>query len=114
MKDDNLIRDLSYAFALRMIRAYTYLCEEKKEFIMSKQVLRSATSIGANVREALRGESKADFGHKLRISLKEASETEYWIELLRDSEYIDPKLSNSLLEDCRRIIRVLSNHQINI
>lgn len=76
---------------------------------MSKQMLRSGTSIGANIREALFGESRADFGHKLRISLKEASETEYWIELLSDSQYLESKLSDSLLEDCQRIIRVLTS-----
>lgn len=109
MKEDNLIRDLSYSFALRMIKVYQYLCTEHQEYVMSKQVLRSATSIGANVREAIRAESRADFGHKLRISLKEASETEYWLELLRDSQYLTPNLADSLLEDCRRILRVLTS-----
>ena len=108
MKEDNLLRDLSYSFALRMIKIYQYLCNEKKEFVISKQVLRSSTSIGANIREAVRGESRADFGHKLRIALKEASETEYWLELLRDSDYMEKELCESIIDDCRRIIRILT------
>ncbi len=73
------------SFAVRVVKLYKFLCEEKKEFVLSKQVLRSGTSIGANVKEALQAESRADFVHKLSISLKEASETEYWLELLKSS-----------------------------
>lgn len=87
MKEDNLIVDKSKAFALRIIRLYTYLKTEKKEFVLSKQVLRSGTSIGANVKEAVRGQTKADFYAKMNIALKEASETEYWLELLNESGY---------------------------
>lgn len=82
MKTDNIIVDKSKAFAVRTINLYKYLCNEKKEFVLSKQLLRSGTSIGANVKEAIRGQSKDDFAHKINISLKEASESEYWLELL--------------------------------
>lgn len=107
MKKDNLINDLSYAFALRIIKANKFLKSERQEYDISRQMLRSGTSIGANVREAINGESKTDFIHKLKIALKEAGETEYWIELLRDSEYFDKEAAESMLSDCRRIIRVL-------
>lgn len=104
---DNLIADKSKAFAVRIVRAYKYLTEQKNEYIMSKQLLRSGTSIGANVKEAIRGQSKADFYSKLNISLKEASETEYWLEILYETEYIDKKLFNSIYEDCQEIIKIL-------
>lgn len=98
---------MSYAFALRIVKCYRFLCEEKNEYVISKQLLKSGTSIGANIREALQAESRTDFVHKLRISLKESSETEYWLELLRDSGYIEVRLADSMLEDCRRITRIL-------
>ena len=81
----NLLRDKSYAFALRIIRVYRHMLETNKEFVLSKQILRSGTSIGANVAEATQAQSRADFVSKLSISLKEAFETEYWLNLLRDS-----------------------------
>ena len=87
-KSDNVIVEKSKAFALRIIKLYTYLTEKKKEYVISKQLLRSGTSIGANVKEAIRGQSKADFYAKLSISLKEASETEYWLELLSESGFL--------------------------
>ena len=80
--ENNIILDKSKAFAVRIIKFYQYLCDEKKEFVLSKQLLRSGTSIGANARESKNAQSKADFIHKLSISLKEAYETAYWIELL--------------------------------
>jgi four helix bundle protein len=86
---DNPIKEKSFRFAVRIIRLYKFLTDEKREFVLSRQVLRSGTSIGANVKEALQAESKADFIHKLSISLKEASETEYWLQLLKETEYID-------------------------
>ncbi|MBR7073226.1 MAG: four helix bundle protein, partial [Eubacterium sp.] len=78
----NVVAEKSKLFALRIIRLYRFLQEDKKEFVISKQILRCGTSIGANIAEAIRGESKPDFYHKLNIALKEASETEYWLELL--------------------------------
>ncbi len=88
MKENNVVVEKSKKFAIRIIKLYQYLCENKKEFILSKQLLRSGTSIGANVKEAIRGQSKADFISKLNISLKETSETEYWLELLYETNYI--------------------------
>ena len=107
MKTDNIIVDKSKVFALRIIRLYQYLKNEKSEFVLSKQLLRSGTSIGANVKEAIRGQSRADFYAKLNISLKEASETEYWLELLHESEYIEEKAFNSIYADCQELIKLL-------
>ena len=104
---DNVIVDKSKFFAIRIVRAYKYLTQEKCEFVMSKQLLRSGTSIGANVKEAIRGQSKPDFYSKLNIALKEASETEYWLEILYETEYIDKKLFDSIISDCREIIKLL-------
>lgn len=106
-KTDNIIVDKSKGFALRIIRLYQYLKNEKSEFVLSKQLLRSGTSIGANVKEAIRGQSRADFYAKLNISLKEASETEYWLELLHESEYIEEKAFNSIYADCQELIKLL-------
>ena len=107
MKHDNIIVNKSKDFALRIIKMYQYLLSEKHETIMSKQVLRSGTSIGANIREAIRGQSKADFYSRLTISLKEASETEYWLELLHESGYIENEHFQSIYSDCQEIIRIL-------
>lgn len=107
MKTDNIIVDKSKAFALRIIRLYQYLKNEKSEYVLSKQLLRSGTSIGANVKEAIRGQSRADFYAKLNISLKEASETEYCLELLHESEYIEEKAFNSIYADCQELIKLL-------
>ena len=108
MKTDNVIVNKSKAFAIRIIRLYKYLCTEKKEFVLSKQLLRSGTSIGANVKEAIRGQSKDDFAHKMNISLKEASETEYWLELLFETDYITEQQFNSIIADCTELIKILT------
>ncbi len=107
--DNSIIAKKSYAFAIRIVNLYKYLTTqaEQKEYVLSKQLLRSGTSIGANVREALRGQSKADFAAKMNISSKEANESEYWIELLHDSGYIDDKMANSLLVDVQELSRIL-------
>ena len=107
MEKENVIVEKSKSFALRIIRLYRYLCGEKNEYILSKQLLRSGTSIGANVKEAIRGQSKADFYAKMNISLKEASETEYWLELLYESGYIEEKSFVSIYEDCQELIKIL-------
>lgn len=109
MKTDNIIVDKSKAFAIRTIKLYQYLCDEKKEFVMSKQLLRSGTSVGANVKEAIRGQSKDDFAHKMNISLKEASESEYWLELLHETGYITEVQFDSIIADCRELIRILTS-----
>lgn len=107
MKSDNIIVEKSKAFALRVIKLSQFLREEKKEYVLSKQVLRSGTSIGANVKEAIRGQSRADFYSKINIALKEASETEYWIELLYESGFIDIQSFESIYGDCKEIIKIL-------
>ena len=104
---DNIIKDKSFAFALRIIRLYQYLREQKSEFVLSKQVLRSGTSIGANVREAEHAQSDADFIHKMNIALKEANETEYWLELLFQSDYIEESQYDSIIADCRELNKLL-------
>ena len=104
---ENVIKNKSFAFALRIVKAYQFL-SEKKEFVLSKQMLRSGTAIGAMVREAEQAESNADFVHKMAIALKEANETEYWIELLTQSNYIEEKISVSLKSDLLEILKLLT------
>ncbi len=108
MKSGNVIVGKSFLFAVRIVRFYKYLCNEKKEGILAKQILRSGTSIGANVKEAIRGQTDADFFAKMNIALKEASETEYWIELLYSTDIIDKNCYFSLIEDCQELIKILT------
>ena len=108
MKADNQVLNDSKAFALRIIRLYTYLKEEKQIFVLSKQVLRSGTSIGANVRESVNAQSRMDFINKLNIALKEANETEYWLELLHESDIIDDKQFESIYNDCGKLAATLT------
>ena len=105
---ENVLKDKSYKFALRIVKLYKHLSEEKKEYVLSKQVLRSGTSIGANVAEGKQAQSKADFVHKLSIAHKESFETEYWLSLLRDGEFITEKQSESLIIDCNELQRILT------
>ncbi|MBQ6508184.1 MAG: four helix bundle protein [Flexilinea sp.] len=105
MKDPAKVK--SKAFGLRIIKLYKYLCEEKKEYVLSKQVLRSGTSIGANLAEAKHAISKRDFLSKVYVALKESAETEYWLEMLNESGYIDKKSFESIYADCQEIIRIL-------
>ncbi|NQV03838.1 MAG: four helix bundle protein [Bacteroidia bacterium] len=109
MKKDNVVKEKSYAFAIRIVRLYKYLCEEKKEYTLSKQLLRCGTSIGAMVRESEHAESNADFVHKLSISLKEANETDYWLNLLKDTNYINQEMFNSLSKDQEELIKLLTS-----
>ena len=102
-----ILIDTSITFAARIIRLHRYLIKTKKETIISKQIVRSGTSIGANINEANYGQSKADFIAKLHIALKETAETEYWLRLLIMSEYITADMGKSLLEDCLEIKRIL-------
>ena len=108
MKENNLIVEKSKAFAIRIIRMYQHVSAEKKELVLTKQVLRSGTSIGANIREATSAHSKADFIAKMQIALKEASETEYWIELLQETGYIAEKAGQSLITDCKELLRMIT------
>ena len=107
--ESNLIVGKSKSFALRCIRLYQLLIKERGEFVLSKQLLRSGTSIGANVKEAIRGQSKADFAMKLNIALKEASESEYWIELLGESGILTEQEFTSIHNDCRELIKILTS-----
>lgn len=104
----NIAYEKSFDFAVKIIDLYKYLCEHKKEYIISKQILRSGTSVGANLKEGLYGQSKKDFLTKITIALKEAAETEYWLELLIKTDYINEKMGSALLRDCREIIKILS------
>ena len=104
---ENILIDKSISFAARIVKLNQYLIKNKKETIISKQIVRSGTSIGANINEANYGQSKADFISKMHIALKETAETEYWIKLLYKSEYIDEKSSVSLLTDCLEIKLIL-------
>lgn len=106
-KPKNELAELSIAFATRIVRMYKYLIREKEEAIISKQIMRSGTSIGANIHEANYAQSKADFVSKLHIALKETAETEYWLRLLAASEYIDENTYESMLGDCLSIKRIL-------
>ncbi|MBR4642079.1 MAG: four helix bundle protein [Selenomonadaceae bacterium] len=109
MKKSNLIIDKSMAFAVRIVNLYKYLKENHSEYVLSKQLLRSGTSIGANVREAVQAQSPADFKAKMYIALKEAAESAYWIELLEKTKYLTEKQSDSILSDCNELIKILSS-----
>jgi len=105
---ENNIYDISKAFAIRIVSLYKYLTEEKREFIMSKQLFRSGTSIGANVFEGKNAQSRPDFTTKMNIALKEATESCYWIDLVHDTHYISDAEYNSIFDDCSRIVAVLT------
>ena len=105
---ESILKSKSFALAVRIVRLYKYLCEQKTEYVLSKQVLRSGTSVGAMVREAEYSESKADFSHKMGIARKELNETLYWLELLLQTEYITYKEYDSLSADAIEIIKILT------
>ena len=104
----NVVADKSKAFALRIVMLYRFLVEKEKEFVLSKQILKSGTSIGANIRESKNAQSLLDFISKLSISLKEADETAYWLELLYESGYIDQTLFDSLYAELSELIALLT------
>ncbi len=108
---DNIIKIKSYNFAIRIVNLYKYLTINKREYILYKQVLRSGTSIGANVEEAIGGQSDKDFVSKLSMAYKEARETRYWINLLVDSCILEKNLSLSLLNDCGEICKIIGKIQ---
>ena len=99
----------SFAFAVRIINLYKFLCSDKKEYVLAKQLLRSGTSIGALIREADQAESKLDFIHKLSIALKESTETEYWILLLRETDYLNISQAESILVDNKELLKLLTS-----
>ena len=102
------LQSKSRDFAIRIIGCYKYITEQKNEMVMSKQLLRCGTSIGANTRESKNAQSRMDFLSKLNIALKEADETEYWLDLLHETRYIDDKMYNSLNSDCVELIKMLT------
>ena len=104
---NSILKTKSYNFALRTVKLFKYLADEKKEFVLSNQILRSGTLVGANIEEAYQGESKADFIHKLAIANKEAFETHYCLRLLRDSEYLEEKIAESFISDCDELQKLL-------
>lgn len=104
---ENILIVKSIDFGARIVKLHRYLAKEKHESVLSKQILRSGTSIGANINEAQYGNSKADFVAKLHIALKETAETEYWLHILEKSDYIDDKMAASMLNDCIEIKRIL-------
>ena len=108
MRRDTFICMRSKAFALRIIKLYRFLIDEKKEFVLSKQIMRNGTSIGANIREAIRTQSTADFIAKLYISLKEAEETMFWLELLEDSEYVESSQIANLYEENNELVMIIT------
>lgn len=107
MAQDNILQEKSLQFAARIVKLHMFLCKEKHETVISKQIIRSGTSIGANINEATYGSSKADFIAKLHVALKETAETEYWLRLLTLSYYLNPMESESLIADCLEIKRIL-------
>ena len=109
MVENNVLAEKSIEFAIRIVNCYKYLTKHKHETVMSKQVLRSGTSIGANVHEAIYAQSKADFVNKMNISMKEAGETSYWLTILHRTEYIDTEMYNSIDSDLKEILKILAS-----
>jgi four helix bundle protein len=105
---ENVVKNKSFAFAVRVVKLYQFLCDQKKEYILSKQLLRSGTSVGAMVREAEHAETKNDFKHKMGIAQKEINETIYWLELLKDTEYLTAEQFESINNDAVEIIKLIT------
>ena len=105
----SIVKEKSFDFAIRIVKLYKYLMDEKKEFVLSKQILRSGTSIGANINEAQQGQSKKDFLMKMNIALKECTETKYWIELLSATDYINQEQKESIIKDCIEMEKMLTS-----
>lgn len=106
---ENIIQQKSFAFAIRIVNAYKYLQSDKKEFVLSKQLLRCGTSIGANMEEAIGGQSKKDFIAKTSIAYKEARETKYWVNLLKATQYLEEKEADSIMNDAEELCKILSS-----
>ena len=105
----NVVQDKSFSFAVRIVKLYKYLITEHREYVLSKQLLRSGTAVGALIREAEQAESKADFIHKMAISLKEANESAYWLELLKETEYLETKAYESIKADNIELLKLLTS-----
>jgi four helix bundle protein len=106
---ENIISDKSFLFAKRIVKLYLYLKKDKKEFDLARQILKSGTSIGANVEEAIGGFSRKDFSAKFGIAYKEARETNYWLRLLHDTGFIDSKIFNSMNSDCEELLKIIGS-----
>lgn len=111
MKTDNIVQTKSFAFAVKIVKVYQLLVDEKREFILSKQLLRCGTSIGANIEEAIGGQSDKDFFAKLTISYKEARETHYWTRLLTATNYLTKDEGDSLLQDVEELLKIIGSIQ---
>jgi len=107
LKVKSVLKHKSYLFALRIVKLYKFLCEDKKNFVLSKQILRSGTAIGALISEAEFAQSKADFINKLSVALKEANETNYWLSILKDSKYITQAMFDSIEPEIKELIKML-------
>ncbi len=105
---DNIVKIKSYKLAIEIVNLYKYLIAEKKEYTLSKQMLRSGTSIAANIREGVNAQSKADFVHKFSVSQKEADETMFWLELLKDTEYITEETFDKIYDQCKQVMKIIS------
>ncbi|GHT50244.1 hypothetical protein AGMMS49982_05220 [Bacteroidia bacterium] len=106
---DSIVKAKSFNFAIRIVKLYKILCEDRREYVLSKQLLRSGTSIGANIREALNAESNADFIHKCAISQKECDETLYWLELLKGTDYLNEMEFTSMNEDATALLKIIKS-----
>jgi len=113
MSGQSIIKEKSFAFAIKAVTTYKYLSKEKKEFVMSKQLSRSGTSVGANVRESQNAQSKADFIHKLSISQKECDETMYWLELLYETDFLEEKKYNVLHNEATELLKIMRSIHYN-
>lgn len=109
MKEENVVLEKSYRFAVRIVRLYQHVSDEKKEYVLSKQVLRSGTSVGANVEEAVGDRSRKDFTAKMGIAYHEARETRYWLRLLRDTDYLTPREAESILKDVEELLKLIAS-----
>lgn len=114
MKKNNILQQKSFAFAIRVVNVYKYVTTEKKEFILSKQLLRSGTSIGANIEESIGGQSDKDFLSKISIAYKEAREAIYWLKLLEATEYLSEEQAQSLLNDAEELCKIIGKIQITL
>jgi four helix bundle protein len=114
MKTNNIIQQKSFAFAIRIVNLYKFLTTEKKEFVLSKQLLRSGTSVGANIEESIGGQSDKDFLSKISIAYKEARESMYWLKLLKATDYLSKEQADSLLKDAEELCKIIGKIQITI
>ncbi len=114
MKSNNIVQEKSFAFAIRIVNVYKYLQQEKKEYVLSKQLLHAGTSIGANIEESIGGQSDKDFISKVSIAYKEARETIYWLRLLQATDYLTETEAKSLIDDAEELCKILGKIQLTL